>query len=295
MSRSVVEIIQDLTLFNPVTAEFGHRLAHDCYMILVGCVKDKEHLEMLQAMVISRERTKNWREKEAAARAAFNARNTLFKIYSLTGRSIKQFSNYPDEDEVLFLPHSTFLVFKHVASHHGSQHTIYMRQVELGLSVWSVLWVDDRIFNEHWENKRHMEYASAKALNMNVHFIPKSSTDSALSFLRSPFGQRLKNKDKFRIVTDMNREYEQPSHNAGARLIKALRRMGFRNECMIFTSDKREADQIIKSELNSRDQQFVTVTTEASDLQTIVDFDQEPRYTHHPEMGNSRTPCIIIS
>ncbi|CAF1633707.1 unnamed protein product [Didymodactylos carnosus] len=132
-----------------------------------------------------------------------------------------------------------------------------------------------------------MEYASAKALNMNVHFIPKSSTDSALSFLRSPFGQRLKNKDKFRIVTDMNREYEQPSHNAGARLIKALRRTGFRNECMIFTSDKREADQIIKSELNSRDQQFVTVTTEASDLQTFVDFDQEPRYTHHPEMGNS--------
>ncbi|CAF2686977.1 unnamed protein product [Rotaria sp. Silwood2] len=53
-----------------------------------------------------------------------------------------------------------------------------------------------------------MEYAAVKALDMNVHCIPKSCTDSALSFLRSPFGQRLKNRDTFRIVTDMNRENE---------------------------------------------------------------------------------------
>ncbi|CAF3808066.1 unnamed protein product [Rotaria sp. Silwood1] len=80
-----------------------------------------------------------------------------------------------------------------------------MRQVELDLSKWSVLWVDNNIFDKNWENKQHMETAAAKALNLNVHFIPKSTTNSALSFLRSSFGQRLKNQDTFRIVTDMTR------------------------------------------------------------------------------------------
>ena len=72
---------------------------------------------------------------KAATNFDFARRNTFFKIYSLTGRPIKEFSNYEEEDEVLFLPHSTFLVFKHVTTHHGTQHTIYMRQVELGLSA----------------------------------------------------------------------------------------------------------------------------------------------------------------
>ncbi|CAF4889798.1 unnamed protein product, partial [Rotaria sp. Silwood1] len=60
-----------------------------------------------------------------------------------------------------------------------------------------------------------MEYASTQALNMDVRFIPKSTTENALSFLRSPFGQRLKNKETFRVVTDVNHENEYPVHNAG--------------------------------------------------------------------------------
>ncbi|CAF1340849.1 unnamed protein product [Rotaria sp. Silwood1] len=166
--------------------------------------------------------------KKAVNSKAFKDRNVLFKIFSLTGRPIKHFSNYPEEDEILFLPHSTFLVFNHKTYYKERKQVIYMRQVELGLCTWSVLWVDDRIFDENWENKQHMEYAAINALDINVHFIPKSSTDSALSFLRSAFGQRLKNQDTFRIVTDMNRTNEKPAHNAGARLIKAIRQMGFK-------------------------------------------------------------------
>ncbi|CAF1090487.1 unnamed protein product [Didymodactylos carnosus] len=205
---------------------------------------------------------------------AFKHRNTFFKIYSLTGRRIRDFSNYPEEDEVLFLPHSAFLVFNHTISHHGEQHTIYMRQVELGLCKWSVLWVDDRIFVKDWQNKSHMENASAKALNLNVHFIPKSCTESALSFLRSPFGQRLKNQTTFRIVTDMYRDNEQPAHNAGARLIKQIRQMGFQNPCLVFVGDKQKAEQTIQSEMNSREQKDIRVTTETNDLINFVNFDQ---------------------
>ncbi|CAF4080948.1 unnamed protein product [Rotaria sordida] len=211
--------------------------------------------------------------KKVATNADFAGRNTFFKIYSLTGRPIQQFSNYPEEDEVLFLPHSTFLIFKHTISHHGTQHTIYMRQVELGLSAWSVLWVDDNIFNSKWENKTHMEYAAAKELNKNVHFIPKSSTENALSFLRSPFGQILKNRDTFRIVTDMHRDNEQPPHNAGARLIKQIRQVGFRNPCFVFTMHKDVCDQILKNELSERERKYTTVSTGTNDLRKFVNFE----------------------
>jgi hypothetical protein len=58
----------------------------------------------------------------------FLERNTIFYIYSLTGRSIQKFSNCAeDEDEVLFLPHSSFLVC-HVEVAHPKNH-IYLRQV----------------------------------------------------------------------------------------------------------------------------------------------------------------------
>jgi hypothetical protein len=211
--------------------------------------------------------------KRVATNADFAHRNSFFKIYSLTGRPIKDFSNYPEEDEVLFLPHSTFLVFKHVVSHHGSQHTIYMRQVELGLSAWSVLWVDDNIFDQDWGNKEHMEYAAAKELNKNVHFIPKSSTESALSFLRSPFGQILKNRDTFRIVTDMHRDNEQPANNAGSRFIKRLRQLGFRNRCFVFTMHKDTCDKILRDELNDRERQNVAVSVENQALRQFVNFE----------------------
>ena len=167
-----------------------------------------------------------------------------------------------------------FFVFKHEISYHRTRHTIYMRQVELGLSKWSVLWVDDNIYEQNWENNGHMETKAAKALNRNVHFIPKSSTDSVLAFLRSSFGQRLKNKDTFRIATDMTRLYETPSHNADARLIKQVRQLGFRNECLVFIRDEENAKTIINSELNSNEQKSIKITTHTSHLITFVNFEQ---------------------
>lgn len=211
--------------------------------------------------------------KDVHSDSFFQQRNTHFKIYSLTGRPIEQFSNFPLEEEVLFLPHSTFLVFNHETDPHNKHHTIYMRQVELGLCKWSILWVDDQIFDENWENKQHMESASAQSLNENVHFIPKSSTDSALSFLQSPFGQRLKNEVTFRIVTDMNRLNEEPTHNAGARLIKKVRQLGFNNQCLVFTSNKTKGEDILDSELNRNERKFIQVSIEGNDLRRFVNFE----------------------
>ena len=217
--------------------------------------------------------------KQVVNSKMFQNRNVLFKIYSLTGRPIQQFSNYEEEDEVLFLPHSTFLIFNRKTFPKQKKHVIYMRQVELGLCEWSVLWVDDKIFDENWENKQHMEYAAIKALDINVHFIPKSDTDTALSFLRSPFGQRLKNEKTFRIVTDMNRDNERCPHNAGARFIMALRQLGFNNQCLVFTGNQQQAQQHLRTLLNSHQQQNLQVSQQTNDLRRFINFDREATRT----------------
>ncbi|CAF3800713.1 unnamed protein product [Rotaria socialis] len=202
----------------------------------------------------------------------FPHRNTFFKIYSLTGRPIKEFSNYDDEDEVLFLPDSTFLILEHTHSHHGTQHVIYMRQVELGISKFSVLWVDDEIFQDKWDNRKYMADAEAKDLKKNLRFIQKSSTDTALSFLESPFGQRLKNRATFRIVSDMHRANEESPGNAGARLIKRLRQLGFNNQCLLFVGDRNNAEETINKELNNNEKKFASVTNSESDLINFINF-----------------------
>lgn len=203
----------------------------------------------------------------------FLDRNTIFIIYSLTGRSIQQFSNFEAEDEVLFLPHSAFIVVDRQAENKHGQHFIYMRQVELGLSQWSVLWVDDHIFEENWGNKEYMEKAAARNLNKNIHFIPKSTTENAISFLKSTFGQRLKNRDNFRIVTDMNRTNESMPETAGARFVKQVRQLGFSNQCLIFTSNKKAANHILKNHLSKSEDTEIYATVHVHSLLKFICFE----------------------
>jgi hypothetical protein len=113
-----------------------------------------------------------------------------------------------------------------------------MRQVDLGLSQWSILRVNDKVFNQFCEEKCHIQYVTTEGLNININFIQKSSTDSELSFLRSPFEQYLKNKKIFRIVTDMLRKNERLVHDTGARLIKQSQQLCFENKCLVFTSNE---------------------------------------------------------
>ena len=65
----------------------------------------------------------------------FKGRNAVFTIFSLTGRSIQHFSNCGDaEDEVLFLPHSSFLVCDVEYDKNVRQSRISLRQVRSSFS-----------------------------------------------------------------------------------------------------------------------------------------------------------------
>ena len=173
----------------------------------------------------------------------FKERNTWFYIYSLTSREISQFSVYSDEKEALYSPYSHFLIFKNEIR--NNRHHIYMRQIEIGLYVDNIIWVDDNIFNSDWENKQLMEIAYYNSKILKI--IPKISTETALAFIKSFKSFINSGKTKYKIISDMTRNNESPSENAGARFVKYLQDYGFENlDIMIFTSSKEFAINELK-------------------------------------------------
>ena len=192
---------------------------------------------------------------------SFSSRNTWFYIYSLSSREISQFSIYSTEKEALYPPFSHFLVFRKEYS--GGKYKIYMRQIEIGLYLNNIVWVDDNIFNSNWENKVLME--KAYYINRALKIIPKVSTDVAMAFITS-FKPFIKSGSiKYKVMSDMNRTNEYPVHNAGARLVKSLQDNGFGNiEIMIYTSSKEKALQELKR-LNVIMNNKIKVTTSPYD------------------------------
>ena len=136
-----------------------------------------------------------------------------------------------------------------------------MRQIEIGLYPNNIIWVDDNILNENWENKGLMEiaYYNSKVLKI----IPKISTETALAFITS-FRKIIRNGGcKYKIMSDMTRKNEYPPGNAGARFVKALQDSGFSDlEVMIFTSSRQKAlDELKKLKAQINNNLEVTVST----------------------------------
>ena len=188
---------------------------------------------------------------------AFSGRNTWFHIYSFSSREISQFSVYSTEKEALYSPFSHFLVFK--KEYKDKKTHIYMRQIEIGLYINNIVWVDDNILNSNWENKGLME--KAYSIKRDLKIIPKITTECALAFMKSfrPFivGGRV----KYKIISDMNRSNESQPHNAGARLVKYMQDNNFNNiEIMIFTSSSEKAKQELRK-LGVNMNNYIKVTT----------------------------------
>ena len=191
----------------------------------------------------------------------FKKRNSWFYIYSFSSRQISQFSVYSEEKEALYPPFSHFLVFKNEIR--NGKHHIYMRQIEIGLYLNNIIWVDDNILNSDWENKNLMEIAYYNSKILKI--IPKISTETALAFIKS-FQKYINSRTtKYKIISDMTRENEKPSDNAGARLVKALQDNGFYNlQIMIFTSSKEFAMKQLKK-LKVKMNKNIKVTTDPND------------------------------
>lgn len=117
-----------------------------------------------------------------------------------------------------------------------------------------------------------MEKASTLGTSVNVHFIPKSNTESALAFLRSEFGQRLKHSKTFRIVTDMKRTNETSPSTAGARFLNQVRKLEFHQACLIFTGNADSAYDKLEQTFGKRKPDGIEATHEQAVLERFVLF-----------------------
>jgi uncharacterized glyoxalase superfamily protein PhnB len=117
-----------------------------------------------------------------------------------------------------------------------------------------------------------MEKGSTLGTGVNVHFIPKSNTESALAFLRSEFGQRLQGSNTFRIVTDMKRTNESSPSTAGARLLHGVRDLGFHQRCLIFTGHEQSAYDKLEKIFGTKNPDAIKVTHEQAVLEKFVLF-----------------------
>jgi hypothetical protein len=117
-----------------------------------------------------------------------------------------------------------------------------------------------------------MEKASTLGSRVNVHFIPKSNTESALALLRSEFGQRLQDSKTFRIVTDMKRTNESSPSTAGAQLLHQVRDLGFHQNCLIFTGHEESARDKLDKIFGTRKPHGIEVTQDHTQLEKFVIF-----------------------
>ena len=192
---------------------------------------------------------------------AFSGRNTWFHIYSFSSREISQFSVYTTEKEALYSPFSHFLVFKKTKMN-GKTH-IFMRQIEIGLYINNIVWVDDNILNANWENKGLME--RAYSIKRDLKIIPKISTECALAFMKSFKPFIIDKTVKYKMISDMNRTNEADSHNAGARLVRYMQDNNFYDiEIMIFTSSSEKAKEQLKR-VGANMNGYIKVTTSPSE------------------------------
>ena len=198
---------------------------------------------------------------------SFAGRNTWFHIYSFSSREISQFSDYTTEKEALYSPFSHFMVFKKVFI--NGKTNIYMRQIEIGLYINNIIWVDDNILNSNWENKGLME--KAYSIKRDLKIIPKITTECALGFMKSFKPFMLGGKVKYKVISDMNRTNESEAHNAGARLVKYMQDNNFYNtEVMIFTSSTDKALRELQR-LGVKMNGYIKVTTSSYEaLQYLV-------------------------
>ena len=144
-----------------------------------------------------------------------------------------------------------------------------MRQIEIGLYINNIVWVDDNILNANWENKGLME--KAYSIKRDLKIIPKITTECALAFMKSFKPFIVDGTVKYKIISDMNRSNESEPHNAGARLVKYMQDNDFYNiEIMIFTSSTEKAKQELRR-LGVNMNSYVKVTTSSNEaLQFLI-------------------------
>jgi len=189
-------------------------------------------------------------------------RNTWFYIYSLNSKDISEFIPYSEAKTVLYNPLSFFLVFK--KEYKEGKNIIYMRQIEIGLYINNIIWINKNILSDKYENKDLIEKACSNKLDFKI--IPKTSIQLALDFIRNSRGFMIQEFPKYKILFDINKNNDPEIYDEVADTISNLRRNHFaENEIIIYTSSSDKVFEKLKGFELDKDK-YIYITEASKNL-----------------------------
>jgi len=189
-------------------------------------------------------------------------RNTWFYIYSLNSKDISEFIPYSEAKTVLYNPLSFFLVFK--KEYKEGKNIIYMRQIEIGLYINNIIWINKNILSDKYENKDLIEKACSNKLDFKI--IPKISIQLALDFIRNSRGFMIQEFPKYKILFDINKNNDPEIYDEVADTISNLRRNHFaENEIIIYTSSSDKVLEELKRFELDKDK-YIYITESSKNL-----------------------------
>jgi CheY-like chemotaxis protein len=174
---------------------------------------------------------------------AQNFGQILLKIKCKTGRYLKQFSAFPSEEEVLLSAFSCFKVVSVTPGTNTTKPIVKLEEVHERTDTRNVLWVDDNPIG----NKDIITHCLKKGIVV-AHV---QSTEEALDYLDKHGYLLRRNRDGFRIISDMARkEGTIMNYYAGIDLLRELRseKYGYNGQVLIYTGARHWQEKLNRSQ-----------------------------------------------
>ncbi|CAD8107787.1 unnamed protein product [Paramecium primaurelia] len=200
------------------------------------------------AKTYERDKTIQWRDiqaislKEKVGQSFSNKEGMIFQIEMISSKDISQISVYPNEQEVIMMPFSTYRVLN-VKQDDNQPIIVSMREIPFAKNTNNiVLWVDDNPQNNYQIAKK------CETQNNKLSIIFCTSTNDAIQMINSHKWLLLLKKSQLRIITDMVRiENFIINYTAGVDLLNLLHKeLNYNGEVLIFTQDEKQAIKNLK-------------------------------------------------
>ena len=162
-----------------------------------------------------------------------NPTGTMFRIQTLTGRDISQFSIYGAEREVILLPFTSFVTDRIEARR--DYEKVWLTEIESPSSTDKnvLLWVDDEP-RDNMDLLRQLEERRGSQMEI----LRVTSTRAAEAWMREFAWLFSRTNREIKVVTDMSRledtERNEINQVAGLSLIRLLQWCGYSTKVLIY-------------------------------------------------------------
>jgi hypothetical protein len=179
------------------------------------------------------------KSKEVATNFS-NSNGSLFEVQVLSAKDISNMSIFPNESEVLLLPHCGFLV-EDVVEESGNPLFVQLKEIPVPRGPKVVYWVDDN----PQSNYRIVKHYEKKGIS----FVLCTSAKEALEIISNYRWFLYLDDSDFKIITDMVRfEEGKWNYEAGIVLVRELyKNYGYKFKTLVYCQDVEKASKMCEN------------------------------------------------